>query len=316
MPNTEIINGFEYTVEQVPNKPQWFRPKMVHGPLVRKRNKSQRDGKVKPLCYETGGEVPAGYDRGHIIALGLGGADHPKNLVPMMSYFNRQTYKEVETLLKLELSKQQMVYVGIMIDYYSATPVVPEKFTIHRHHGDATRPEEPIVLRQFAQPREKYTIPNGIYDCLVKNQATYRTDYLNNDPNAKLTYFFFDIYGGPLGLSGISDIAPGKFSKLQRDCVWSLNCFNNNASAQTGWLVSDATDDPHRNLNPKGLLDFPEVDHITPFSRSGTNSFLNAQLTSAYYNRSKSADNSGGGGDKAPSRESKRMKKVVVSYKD
>jgi len=233
-----------------------------------------------------------------------------------MSYFNRQTYKEVETLLKLEFGKQQMVYVGIMIDYYSATPVVPEKFTIHRHHGDATRPEEPIVLRQFAQPREKYTIPNGIYDCLVKNQATYRTDYLNNDPNAKLTYFFFDIYGGPLGLSGISDIAPGKFSKLQRDCVWSLNCFNNNAGAQTGWLVSDATDDPHRNLNPKGLLDFPEVDHITPFSRSGTNSFLNAQLTSAYYNRSKSADNSGGGGDKAPSRESKRMKKVVVSYKD
>ena len=60
MLNPEIINRFECTVEQVPNKPKWFRPKMVHGPLVRKKLKSQRDGKVKPLCYETEGQVLAG----------------------------------------------------------------------------------------------------------------------------------------------------------------------------------------------------------------------------------------------------------------
>jgi hypothetical protein len=151
-------------------------------------------------------------------------------------------------------------------------------------------------------PRQKYTIPEDIYAFITK----YDTEDANwiRQQDGKLGYPFFDTEDArkALGLNNISDYAAGKFSRLQRSCVWSLNCYNNNAKARTGWLVSDVADDSYRDLSPVGCLDYPEVDHIVPFSKNGTNSFWNAQLTSAYFNRSKSATATSGG-DQAPTRQ-------------
>ncbi|HZU24905.1 MAG TPA: DNA/RNA non-specific endonuclease [Bryobacteraceae bacterium] len=299
MPNPEIIDGFEYTYETITSYgPAFDRPTKVHGPLVNKKHKvGSRDNSVPPLCFPAVANIPAGYDRGHIIGLGLGGPEHPKNLVPMLSFFNRVDYKGVENLLKAELFKHQTVYVGVVIDYLSNTPWMPLKFTILRHHGDPTHPEEPIVLDHYTRPRQPYTIPEDIYKCIKAHEAEFRGKF--GIPNGQpLPYIFFERglgYGAEVGVETQSDFAAGKFGKRQRECVWSLNCYNSNGGAKSGWLVSDVNDDSHRQLNPAGCLDFPEVDHITPFSRNGTNSFFNAQLTSAIYNRTKSAQANTGG---------------------
>jgi hypothetical protein len=300
MPNPETIAGFEFKTEPVPGTPGKERLQSVHGPLVSKRKNVVRDNDVAPLGFKSASEVQTGYDRGHVVSLGLGGPDHPKNLVPMLAFFNRQVYKEVETLLKLEVVKKS-TYIRVLIEYASDPWWMPRKFTIFRHHGDPQAAPDPIELTHQILPRQKYTILQDIYAFITKYD-TPDADWCRRE-NGTLAYAFFETDAGSreLGFTSISDYAPGKFSRLQRDCVWSLNCYNNNAKAQTGWLVSDVKDDTYSDLNPVGCLDFPEVDHIAPFSRGGTNSFWNAQLTSAYYNRSKSATATSGG-DQAPLR--------------
>lgn len=307
MPNPETIDGFEFKTELAGGRPGRVRPVSVHGPLANKRKAVVRDNSISPVCFRSVDDVPAGYDRGHLIALSLGGPDHGKNLVPMLSYFNRNTYRDLETLLQAEV-RNGAVYIGIAIDYYAEPWWMPSKFTLLRHHGDPLNPDEPMQLHHRVEARRKHRMDDELFSFLTKHNNDSSNDWLK-DTDGNLTYFVFGIHAHELpGLGFISDLAPGRFSRRQRECVWALNVFKHSGGAQEGYLFSDASDDTHRNLNPVGCLDFPEVDHITPFSSGGTNSFLNAQLTSAHYNRTKSA-RPDTGGDSAPLRSSERVKK-------
>ncbi|MCU0649613.1 MAG: hypothetical protein MUF00_16590, partial [Gemmatimonadaceae bacterium] len=107
---------------------------------------------------------------------------------------------------------------------------------------------------------------------------------------APLPYAYLDYINTQLN-GGLATVHSGsaKFTELQRNYVWALNCWNHNGKAQSGFLVSDvpATEDRYWQLSTKGCLDFPQVDHILPKSKGGNNAFANAQLTSAWYNNDK-----------------------------
>jgi 5-methylcytosine-specific restriction endonuclease McrA len=63
-------------------------------------------------------------------------------------------------------------------------------------------------------------------------------------------------------------------------------------SAQSGkraFLRSDDPEDPIETLNIHGSADRPQVDHIVPRSKGGSNSFRNARIISKHLNGMKSA---------------------------
>ena len=65
---------------------------------------------------------------------------------------------------------------------------------------------------------------------------------------------------------------------------------NENRRRNGGALVSDAPDDPIRNLGGQHpASDSPEIDHIIPKVAGGSNAYANAQVTSRGYNNFKRA---------------------------
>lgn len=75
------------------------------------------------------------------------------------------------------------------------------------------------------------------------------------------------------------------FSANQKSQILAANRLRNG-----GVIKSDAPDDAYTELS--GVTpadDSPEIDHIHPKSKGGTNQYLNAQVTSRKYNNSKRA---------------------------
>jgi len=69
-----------------------------------------------------------------------------------------------------------------------------------------------------------------------------------------------------------------------------LKILSANRKRNFGTVKSDVADDDYSDLN--GITpadDSPEIDHILPKSKGGTNEYKNAQVTSRKYNNSKRA---------------------------
>ena len=77
-----------------------------------------------------------------------------------------------------------------------------------------------------------------------------------------LRYSFLDWLNEELdqAIIGSSSIANGaKFTKLQRDYIWSLNCWNKTPAPSRASSLRTSTDgsDQYKDLNTKGCLELP-----------------------------------------------------------
>ena len=244
--------------------------------------------------------MPPGFDGGHLIALDIGGIENPANVVPMPSFFNRLgTWREQEQFL-LQVLSGRSVRLKVEVQYTGAGPI-PSKLKLTYSYPCPTDEDPSLLsvntleLAGWVYSRTGYTIPEDIYRQFTDYVSDYCVELGKNTDEHDLPYSFLDWLNEELdhAIIGSSSIANGaKFTKLQRQYVWSLNCWNNNAVAQQGFLVSDIDDgsDQYKDLSTKGCLEFPQVNHMKPASKGGTNAFDNCQLTSSWYNNKKRAD--------------------------
>jgi hypothetical protein len=317
-PITVVRDGFTFQVEQFAAN-RW-RTRSVTGHLVRSRSpvKGKRKGNLALCQFDTdspdktllqlgegGVEYPLdlNYDGGHLIALDLGGTQHPLNLVPMPSYFNRHgEWRNAERYL-CDVIRGKYVTATVEVGYPNDTTPVPNKLTIKYEYAVPPKTEgemdtqfqETLELIPQVFTRQRFDTPQTVYDAFKQHIPAYCQANGLLDQH-KVPYSFLTYLNEKLNYAiiGPSRIQPReKFTKEQRLYIWSLNCWNNNAGAQAGYLVSDIKDqaddkkDRYAELNTKGCLDFPQVDHFKPANKGGSNSFANCQLTSAWYNNQK-----------------------------
>lgn len=70
-----------------------------------------------------------------------------------------------------------------------------------------------------------------------------------------------------------------------------LKILEANRKRNLGTIKSDVADDTYTGLSGSTPADdSPEIDHILPKSRGGTNEYKNAQVTSRKYNNAKRAN--------------------------
>jgi hypothetical protein len=313
---TVVRGNFTFEAEEFATN-RW-RPKSVKGNLVHTHgaSKGKRKGNLALCQFETGKldrtlldlmkdkkyNLDANYDGGHLVALDLGGIEHPLNVVPMPSYFNRHgEWRGAERFMSGVMSGRQ-VKVHVVVSYPDDTTPVPNKIAIHYEYPDPTPTEQDKVFKDVKEltsqifTRQEHEIPDKVYGQFKTHIPVYcQAEGLQNQND--VPYRFLTYLNGVLDTPIIDPskvVAGGKFTKEQRLYVWHLNCWNNNPGKQKGCLCSDIKEkgdgkDEHGELNTKGCLSFPQVDHIKPASKGGKNSFDNCQLTSAWYNNQKRA---------------------------
>lgn len=257
----------------------------VSGRMTKKRKNVDEGSIPEPLS----GTLPSGLglDRGHVIAEELGGPNISENIVPMYSYFNRRgTWKGMERQLKGVLGERP--YVGIMIDYDASRPWLPRAFRIQTgtsevglpFYGNGNEIPGPGPLEMRLHLPVPYP---GDAEVRKRIQAVLPA---KRDPFTP--YAFMDAMRNAWGLRPI--LKTERFNDLEREYVKVANSlFDRDDAKEKGFLISDSLADPHRILNHMGNEDFPEVDHVAPFSWGGENAFANAQLLSWKHNSAKRA---------------------------
>jgi hypothetical protein len=316
--NTTTVVRDNFTFEAEEFATNRWRPKSVKGnlALTHGTSKGKRKGNLALCQLETATlnrtllqlkddkkyPLDPNYDGGHLVALDLGGIEHPLNVVPMPSYFNRHgEWRGAERFMGGVGSGRQ-VKVHIVVSYPNDATPIPNKIAINYEYPDPTPTEQDKVFKDVKElspqifTRQEHNIPQKVYDQLKSYIPAYCVAEGLLDqyhvPYKFLTYLN-SVLDTPI-IDPSKIVAGGKFTKEQRLYVWHLNCWNNNEGRQSGYLCSDIKEqgdgkDEHKDLNTKGCLTFPQVDHVKPASKGGENSFDNCQLTSAWYNNQKRA---------------------------
>ncbi len=243
--------GFQFTVEEYATK-RW-RTTAVEGPIHATVGsvKGKRKGNQSLCQFETDDAdrtvlqfgfakyaMPPGFDGGHLIALDIGGIENPANVVPMPSFFNRHgLWREQEQFL-LQVLSGRSVRLKVEVQYTGASPI-PSKLKLTYSYPCPTDEDPSLLsvntleLAPEVYSRTGYTIPEDIYRQFNDNVSDYCEEFEYTDEH-DLPYSFLDWLNEKLdhAIIGSSSIANGaKFTKLQRQYVWSLNCWNNNAGA-------------------------------------------------------------------------------------
>ena len=307
MRRTLTRNGFTFELETY-NQAGNERPVSVVGRLITKRTSIKTKNPPAPLCYAKPDAMPKYCDRGHIVAEQFGGPNIPENIVPMLSSFNRRDgdWKQVEGEVSDLLRTSQVKYIAIRLLYPGENPIPNE-----------------LIVRCSLTPTvgaaldDRSDLDNGVFVRKLNNMPTARTPFTLTDDyasilepalrdfrseakmaeNQRVDNAFLD-YLNEIWLpqNGRSQICqtvemgtPAKFSSDQRKWILALNAYQNRDEHGNGWISSQDPDDPYQELNMRGCLDVPEIDHVRPYSMGGSNRFDNAQVLSAKRNSAKRA---------------------------
>lgn len=253
------------------------------GPLLAKRTKVSRDTTIVPLMGPLSSFAfrVTGLDRGHLIALELGGPDCPENLVPMYAQFNQSgEWKALEK----ELAKDGATEVRINVYYNDDIPFLPRAFLVNWTIEDATGNFErkSRIVRMRAHAPKLYVAPANYsgFKAIIK-------PHLPSSKDPYEPYAFLEKLRDQLGLKPPEENKG--FSEAERVAIKVANALYDEQAGNKGFLMSDDLSDPHQTLNEKGNDDQPQVDHIVPESVIGSNSFRNAKLLSKKLNNIKRA---------------------------
>lgn len=253
------------------------------GPLVAKRTNVTRDSTVVPLMGSLASFAfrVTGLDRGHLIALELGGPDCPENLVPMYAQFNQSgDWKALEK----ELANDGATEVRINIYYNDDIPFLPKSFLVSWTIADKTGNEErkSRIIRMRTHAPKPYIAPTDYsgFKAIIKPHLPTHKDRFE-------PYAFLEQLRDQLGLRPPEENKG--FSEAERVAVKVANALYDEQAGNKGFLMSDDASDPYQTLNERGNDDQPQVDHIVPESVIGSNSFRNAKLLSKKLNNIKRA---------------------------
>lgn len=288
MAGRENVGDYKFRFEEFDNPRPGGSGKLqrtveVSGRLAAKRTNVSRDSTIEPLMGALSSFAfrVTGLDRGHLIALGLGGPDCPENLVPMYAQFNqRGGWKALEK----QLADDGATEVKIKIHYNDNIPFLPNYFvvcwTIKDKNGNE-KPKSRIVHMQAHAPKP-YVAP--------ANYSAFKDIIEPHLPQSKDQY---EPYAFLEKLRDKLDLKPPEdnkgFSEAERVAIKVANALYDEQAGNKGFLMSDDSRDPHQTLNEMGNDDQPQVDHIWPKSANGSNSFRNAKLLSKKRNNSKRA---------------------------
>lgn len=129
------------------------------------------------------------------------------------------------------------------------------------------------------QTAQFFAVPSGQTVATYVNTIRHLPPTTNGmfpDSPALRPYEFLDMLVLANKLAGVGSLRPfDDFSGRQRELILQANMARNG-----GKLKSDDPLDPLPDLSEMGDLNFPEVDHIVPKSRGGSNMFSNARLVS------------------------------------
>src|SRR5262249_51265206 len=122
MVETYTLGEFNFFVDEIKVGSQTKGKRTIGatGPLVKIRNKVVRgtSGNPDPLAMGRHLQNASGWDRGHLIALEVGGPDISENIVPMNSFFNRRgRWKGLERAWRSRMGDFRKPYVGVQVIY-------------------------------------------------------------------------------------------------------------------------------------------------------------------------------------------------------
>lgn len=284
----------------------------ANGPMVAKKTTVSRAGGIDPLMGPPSSFAfrVTGLDRGHLIALGLGGPDCPENMVPMFAQFNQAgEWKALER----DLAQDAPGDVKIHIHYNDDIPFLPTVFVVNWTTTDALGKEDRKMrtIRMKAHAAKPFAVPleYSKFKDIIKPHLPKSKDPFE-------PYAFLEVLRDELGLKPPEENKG--YSEAERMAIKIANALYDVQAGNKGFLMSDDPSDPHQTLNDRGNDDQPQVDHIVPESVIGSNSFRNAKLLSKKLNNIKRAKMDKADMDvaKIAAQEfrSKRQKKTVIRY--
>jgi hypothetical protein len=301
----------------------------------------RRPGTPLPLYYDvlaTTERMDPAYDRGHLIALNLGGPNDEHNIVPISSFSNRRgDWESIERQIDGYCMDNLVRYMQVRVVYPDGKGV-PTGFIVRASPQQLGLPDAGNAPNLGeAQPRYDQTL--GTYTWKVSNAMLPRAAltitkevqnylllfkeyevpfeaYLQREGktrNGEAPYHFLSFINDteklhPIGTPGV----PARFSGAQRLMILAYNGYLNSKVSDDLWITSDDPQDMFRELSVCGCKDSPHVDHILPFSRAGNNSFDNARVVSEAHNSTKAAQYVRTGKEPAARRSDRNIKVSTV----
>lgn len=253
-------------------------------------------------------------DRFHLVAHRWGGSKASENLVPAYAGFNRTEWSNFEDAIdQVVQARGGPVRVTMTLGYDDGgDPRVPVRLHVkveeeldgifvQRHNGwfvptppTAQRAEDRWLEALIAQHHDAFVTSGFSAHMLFDPSGMPLFLPLEPGSHAILDYLH---HQGLLAGTAAANVTLGNnkdFTAEQRDLILMHNRIRN----RSGFVVTESSADPaHGWPTPQGrppgtLLDgsthaAPQVDHIVPKARNGSNAFSNAMVMSAQHNNEK-----------------------------
>ncbi|MFJ9183705.1 DUF4157 domain-containing protein [Streptomyces anulatus] len=255
-----------------------------------------------------------GWQRGHVVALEVGGANESFNIVPMKPGFNHGgAWRGVERAVRnaAKDAGAGKLKFTVILRYYQADQRVPSAIECHLDEDTGNGPvpydvpgvlpggrvvlEHKAAATPAADAQETEALlglpdsPKDLLSTLAgwvadprQAEAALADNRMPNaskaqwpDDRASRPYENLDLQTFAGALPAVSMSSGEVFSAQQRTYILKANMARNN-----GTLMSDDPLDPHQVLNEDGTADYPEIDHIIPKSAGGSNAYSNARVVS------------------------------------
>ena len=264
---------------------------------------------------------PLNIEGGHVIGIKIGGVDDLENIVPMYSHVNRGSFATLEREILNKYIAGKSMGVIVILDYTLSTDArIPFSITVKMFSGlqideqrlgcfagrqefsrtiqntpqQAARKDiDPHVAAFLNEVRQNMPVGWKIEDQVGETANWVSENKLppvNNRPYALLDWIYLNCPDNEhMNMSReVGTMGPGRtFSPRQRQLIEMVNRYSQ-PDPKKGECWSDVGNDPHQSaLIQLGTDTGIEVDHIMPMRPVGSNTFSNAQITSAGYNRSK-----------------------------
>ncbi|HHG86732.1 MAG TPA: DUF4157 domain-containing protein [Bacteroidetes bacterium] len=251
------------------------------------KNPKNNDPANHPISYmnmDTGlWDDMEGLHKGHVAAAFMGGWNASYNIVPMIAGFNMGPWAAEERNISNELDLGNEVTItpnyGVAFDTR-----FPNSISVSSTGGYNNTIDHKAPTRTGTSDEVEDHLNETMNDADSKNYALGVLENAKDRGMIPANYMLSPYLKLDVAwLAGsIGEGNPGPRTSFKG---WQLDwIIRYNTRLNGGFMVSDAwkegSNEPHENLRENGRLDRPEVDHIIPNSRGGSNFFTNARLVS------------------------------------